>query len=461
MNNKHLSTCFVPEKKYHLGNQHISVRIEENPLSLPPDALFSMAERINRKRGFLFVSHILGKHIPVQPAIPQLAGASLALLLLETYYQRPQQLADAFRLGFTHPEESAVIVQQLEKNPFSLPEPMLFIGFAETATALGHAMFASFAANAHYIHTTREEVIGLPSCFQFEEQHSHATTHRCYPQDDTLLAKPYPIVLVDDEMTTGKTTLNLIRSIQQRFPRTTYIVASLLDWRSEADRAQYEEMEKELGVQIKTFSLMSGSIQIEGEADPDGTRPKVVSSKFYPIKKIKKHYLDEFTSFPFFSSFNPTPYIEATGRFGLARDKWEEIKSQIAKAGHRLKQTRMGTRTLCMGTGEFMYIPFQIASHMGPGVYVQSTTRSPIQPKKKPHYAVQNGWEFASPDDPEIRNFMYNIPADFYDEVYLFLEREIPIERLTPLYQTIADTGIQWIHQVICSRRLKERKDSP
>lgn len=458
MKNKHLSTCFGLEKKYHLGNMHITVRIKKNPLSLSPDTLFSMAERINRKRGFLFVSHVLGKHIPVYPAIPQLAGASLALLLLETYYQRPQNLADVFRLGFTHPEKSAGIVHKLENKPFDLPEPMLFIGFAETATALGHAMFASFANNAYYIHTTREEVIGLPSCFQFEEQHSHATTHRCYPQDDTLLAKPYPIVLVDDEMTTGKTSLNLIRSIQQRFPRTTYIVTSLLDWRSEADRAQFAEVEKELGVEIKTFSLMSGSIHIEGTANPDETRPKAVSSKVHPIQ-IKKHYLDEFTTLPSFFSKNPTPYIEATGRFGLARDRWEEIKSQIAEAGHRLKQTRRGTRTLCMGTGEFMYVPFQIASYMGTGVYVQSTTRSPIQPKKKPHYAIQNGWEFASPDDPEVRNFMYNIPKNAYDEIYLFLERDTPLERLTPLYQAIADTGIQWIHQVICSRRRKERKD--
>lgn len=37
-----------------------------------------------------------------------------------------------------------------------LDETTLFIGFAETATALGHAVFNTFQSNAIYIHTTRE-----------------------------------------------------------------------------------------------------------------------------------------------------------------------------------------------------------------------------------------------------------------------------------------------------------------
>ena len=37
---------------------------------------------------------------------------------------------------------------------YPLPEEVLFIGFAETATALGHSMFQCFQ-NAKYVHTTR------------------------------------------------------------------------------------------------------------------------------------------------------------------------------------------------------------------------------------------------------------------------------------------------------------------
>lgn len=458
MNNKLLSTFSALVKKYPLGKQHVTVHIKENPFHLPPEALFSMAERINRKRGFLFVSRVLGKHIPVKASIPQIAGSALAALFLESHHNTSfPELTELFYLALTNPDASEEVMGRLQKRPFPLPEPTLFIGFAETATALGHAMFASFSSRAQYIHTTREQVAGYPSSLSFEEKHSHATTHRCYPQDEQLLASPAPIVLVDDEMTTGRTALNLIRSIQQRFPRSTYVVASLLDWRSAADREQFTAVEKELGVQITTLSLMSGFIEVEGTADLAGSHPKVPVGTYRP--QIEKHYLDTFKQLPsFFSEAsdgtqNSTPYLEATGRFGLDSDAWSVIKAEVRQAGEQLQKTRKGSRTLCMGTGEFMYLPFQIASHMGPGVYVQSTTRSPIQPKNQPGYAVHNGWRFPSPEDPSIINYIYNIPSGVYDEIYLFLEREVPTHQLTPLYNVLSDTGIKTIHLVVCSRQ--------
>ena len=44
------------------------------------------------------------------------------------------------------------------------------------------------------------------------------------------MANPEIVVLVDDEITTGKTALNIIRQIQERFPKKEYVLASLLDW---------------------------------------------------------------------------------------------------------------------------------------------------------------------------------------------------------------------------------------
>ena len=61
----------------------VKVRIEENLCQIPADMLFSMAARKNRKRSFLFVSKILGKHIPVSPSVMMLGGMSLAAMYHE------------------------------------------------------------------------------------------------------------------------------------------------------------------------------------------------------------------------------------------------------------------------------------------------------------------------------------------------------------------------------------------
>lgn len=70
--------------------------------------------------------------------------------------------------------------EYMQKNPLSLPQKTLFIGFAETATALGHSVFASFAENAEYIHTTRENIEGISNVLHFaEEQSCHRASLLC------------------------------------------------------------------------------------------------------------------------------------------------------------------------------------------------------------------------------------------------------------------------------------------
>ncbi len=131
------------------------------------------------------------------------------------------------------------IVQKLR---CSLDEPVVFIGFAETATALGHGVFDCFS-DATYIHSTRERLVDQEVTLYFEEEHSHATDQRCYAPEQ-YLNNDKPICLVDDEITTGNTALNIIASIQKRFPRKEYTVLSLLDWRSEEDQQRLKEFEK-------------------------------------------------------------------------------------------------------------------------------------------------------------------------------------------------------------------------
>jgi len=73
----------------------------------------------NRKRGFVFVSKVLGKHYPVKPSV------------MENIYRKLATLVSA-KLDVTR--------------------PTLVIGFAETATALGHGVYQQLnLSQAFYI----------------------------------------------------------------------------------------------------------------------------------------------------------------------------------------------------------------------------------------------------------------------------------------------------------------------
>ena len=94
------------------------IEVEVHRASMTPGSLFGFAERRNPKRAFLFVSNVLGRHVPV---VPSAAAAAM------------QTLADLV--------------------PPDLPGPVLVVGMAETAIALtadqlGRADFSSAAADA-------------------------------------------------------------------------------------------------------------------------------------------------------------------------------------------------------------------------------------------------------------------------------------------------------------------------
>ncbi len=61
------------------------------------------------------------------------------------------------------------------------------LGYAETATGLGHSV-ADGLGTAPYLHSTRRPVAGVATAGGFEESHSHATSHLLLPEDPALLA---------------------------------------------------------------------------------------------------------------------------------------------------------------------------------------------------------------------------------------------------------------------------------
>ncbi|MFC5653149.1 phosphoribosyltransferase family protein [Paenibacillus solisilvae] len=462
MNNSTLSDSCPSTHKHTfpiLGNLQVTVTPTYNPFNLPLDVLFSMAARINKKRSFLFVSKVLGKHIPVHPYTSMLSGASLALLLYRELIGREYQaqtdaLLEQAIQGLRNPELAEEAYKKIIHAQLSSPVPLQFIGFAETATALGHSVYEVFADQAAYIHTTREDLPALTSVINFDEEHSHAVAHRCYARHSGLLTGEEIVVLVDDEMTTGKTSLNIIRDMQAKFPRSTYFVASLLDWRTEQDEAAYAALEAELGIAIKPLCLLKGSMSIEGAVElkpsdtalPDGRGDARVNvlhmGEIFP--SIEAASVDSA------GQLNDSPYLLATGRFGMRSQDNAAAAVQITEIARRLRgmRTREDSHTLVMGTGEFMYVPMRIAAEMGGNVVYQSTTRSPIHPSRGPEYGIQSGYGYPSPDDPGTRNFVYNVDPDQYEDIFILFERDVPPERAEPFINLVKKLAKVNVHLI-------------
>lgn len=184
------------------------------------DRLVTFSSRINKKRGFFFVSEVLGKHVPTKPSIMKDNYEALAKLV-------------------PHSDEAT-----------------LFVGFAEAATALGQGVFEALDLdNSFYMHSSRfktsHEVL-----LSFKEEHSHAPSHIFYmPQDKALeemLQNITRIVLIDDEVTTGNTANNLINEFKKILPKVqTYTLISILDW----SHIDYDN--------FKIYSLYKGKFSFE------------------------------------------------------------------------------------------------------------------------------------------------------------------------------------------------------
>lgn len=450
MNHIHSLTYSKQNHSFNILDQiEVNITVAENPYELPLHELFTMAARINKKRSFLFVSKLIGKHIPIKPCVGGLTGALLASRYIEQVKCDPNPNRDQLRMDFLQKNDVETDVFISEKyNP-------IIIGFAETATALGHTFYDSFQ-KADYFHTTREQIDTLQPLIQFEEEHSHATSHRCYI-DEKILDNEREIILVDDEITTGKTVLNIIRDIQKQYPRKEYTIVSILDWRSKECEQAFRELEKAEDIIIHCVSLLKGTIEVIGEIVnvQSNEENSLVEEDFEQqmnwvsaLSLVKQPY-------PLYTFTSNQTYLQETGRFAIQSTSQYEIKEWAGKLGEKLADMRQGTKTLCVGTGEFMYLPMQITKYMGEGVVYQSTTRSPIYIQNAPQYGVRYGLSFSNPEDPKITNYLYNVAPGFYDEVFIFLERKIENYLMKSMLEELKKTYIPIIHFVYFNKEVE------
>ena len=92
----------------------------------------------------------------------------------------PQQLIPQAIQGIIDPFKAEAAYKEIMSHRLNLPQSVAFIGFAETATAIGHAVYETFGQGGSYIHTTREVIEGSASIINFSEEHSHAIAHYGY-----------------------------------------------------------------------------------------------------------------------------------------------------------------------------------------------------------------------------------------------------------------------------------------
>ena len=350
--------------------QSVSLRtgtltVSMDPSGIPMDELCGFGSRNNPKRGFLFVSRVLGKHLP-----------ALASAMLDVH----RKLA--------------------EKLPHDLAEAV-FIGMAETATGLGQGVFeahhelSAFSKNA-YIQTTRYVLDGAVP-IKFEEPHSHAVQQFVYMPEDLAaraqLERCHTLILVDDEISTGTTLCNLAAACSAINPGIQRVVVVCLTDFSGGRAA--DRIRALPGIQeVQIISLASGHFEFSADSQfqhkPAEASPNAVG--------CRRHLI--------------TPY---SARLGTTAEITlpPTLVAQCVEAS--------GPRTLVVGTGEFMHAAFCVARALEDFdmvAHVQSTTRSPILLDHDIRSAV------VLPDlyGEGVPNFLYNFAREDYDVVLVVHE---------------------------------------
>ncbi|WP_275464839.1 phosphoribosyltransferase [Streptomyces noursei] len=346
-----------------------------------PD-LLGLALRRNPKRAHLLVSKVLGKHVPQRPDVVHGAGVGLG--------RRVRAL-----LG---DEDAARAV---------------VLGYAETATGLGHSV-ADGLALAPYLHSTRRPVPGVPHAAGFEEEHSHATAHLLLPEDRALLAGDGPLVLVDDEFSTGRTVLNTLRALHARHPRRRYVVVALVDMRSAADRARLAQFAAELGARVDLVALAGGGVHLPDDVLDRG-RELVAAHEEPPAPP------GDGRSAPAVRVDLGWPAgLPDGGRHGFTPAHRALLEDRLPAMAARLAaQLGDARRVLVLGNEELMYAPLRLAGALdallaehGATVRFSTTTRSPVLAVDDPGYAIRTRLAFPAHDDPADgpgERYAYNV----------------------------------------------------
>ncbi|WP_211361879.1 phosphoribosyltransferase family protein [Pseudonocardia cypriaca] len=393
----------------------LGVRLHPTGPGADPRVLLGLALRRNPRRAQLLVSRVLGKHVPTDPRLVRAAGLLLGRLVADALADRPARALPIPVLHAAVEGDRTAIAALHTAAQAGIEEPpdALVLGFAETATALGHCV-AEGLGGADVLHSTRRPVPGFATAGGFTEEHSHATDHLLLPADPDLLRGGRPLVLVDDELSTGRTALNTITALHSAAPRERYVVAALVDVRP--GDGELAAGVAALGARLDVVSLARGAVELPPDiaeraaalraelgADPDSD---ALPARLARTQNATRAHLDWPSGLP------------AGARHGFGPAHHRTLASALPALADSLAVAaglRRGERTLVLGTEELMQLPLRLAQTLadaGHDVAFSTTTRSPAVVVDEPGYALTSGIAFPAHDDPADGpgpRFAYNV----------------------------------------------------
>ncbi len=337
----------------------------------------------NKKRNYLVVNRLQGKHIPVRPQEALLMFHQLASMLREAY-----------------------------KN-----ERLLLIGFAETATAIGAAV--AIEAGTQYVQTTRESIPGAEYLY-FTEDHSHATEQKLVKDGlEQAISETDRIVFIEDEVTTGDTILHIVHLLMQAYEvKRPFSVASLLNGMDGHAMQIYREKGIRLHYLVKTdhkpYPAIADSFILDGTYQQCHiTDSACQANRTQQTGLMQEIGIDRWMDAR--RTVCPQQYKQACEYL------WHTLKEKLKP---NLAQTFSG-RVLVLGTEEFMFPALFVADKIGQAganVMFHATTRSPIAVSRAKDYPLHARYELRSMYDKDRITYVYDI--DTYDSILVMTDSQ-------------------------------------
>ena len=341
------------------------------------EQLMHLAKRFhNTKRTYLLVDPLQGKHIPVSPAD--------CLSMLRT-------LGGRLNAEF--------------------PETRLVVGFAETATAIGAVVAECMGSSCAYMQTTREEVPEVSSWIEFREEHSHATEQKLSAEGfAAALENTDTVIFVDDELSTGKTLVNMIEQLRMVFPQLCgkqIVAASIINRMSDENIQRLAEhgmiCRQLLKIDNIDYTDTVNSFNISGASElPETKMSDDVIRSAYLLKED--------------NSRTPRTGVIIGDYINSILNRHSLITafdSRMIPAGGSLA---------VIGTEECMYPGLIIAEQLEKSgryesVKFHATTRSPIGVCKDEGYPIFNGYKLQSFYEKGRQTYLYDLTK--YDSVLI------------------------------------------
>lgn len=398
-NKQHSTTITLPRGTLDLTYQ---TNFSGDSKNYELEDLLGFAQRINPKRAFLFVSKVLGRHIPVAPGTMRHAFTDLANLV-----------------------------------PDDLPEPILVIGMAETAVGLSagvHQALQTRYPNALLLNSTRHAQHNDDNTetllTTFSEDHSHASQHLIYQSADKVtqaqLLASKTLIMVDDEASTGNTCVNVVTALRNAGLTELEQVhlTTLVDW--SLSQNQSDSAEDTIAIRLPNIDFHRHHLLSGAWTWTDAPNPEPITMPSVDTTESGSHTLGDTGNWGRFPTLDSTDGFENyllkfQTAFNLFNQQAQSEKASFEK--EQFDKEQLPQRILVLGSNEFVWLPFLLAEWLetqtqNATVKFSALTRSPIVLGG----AITTMLSFSDNYGLGMTNFAYNVEPSDWDLIVLCVE---------------------------------------